>query len=185
MTISADSLQPKASSLASELPLHAQPKAGAGSAAQADGILSTMPRLPTLSEWHLPGATLPEVHQPEHTTSGMPDRDATAQHSHASSASPEPAADGHCAHSVQSTPQGTCSLRGSPRSPSPDLARQPERVLIVKGHPARLASQSEQFANELTQHLGICAPTCRILRKLVRGALAPLFTKSPAAFRPG
>lgn len=43
----------------------------------------------------------------------------------------------------------------------------PERVLIVKGHYARLASQSEQFANELTRHLGICAPECRILRKVV------------------
>ena len=38
----------------------------------------------------------------------------------------------------------------------------------MKGHHARLASQSEQFANELTRHLGICAPDCRILRKVVR-----------------
>ena len=38
----------------------------------------------------------------------------------------------------------------------------------MKAHPARLATQSEQFANELTQHLGISAPACRILRKLVR-----------------
>ncbi len=38
----------------------------------------------------------------------------------------------------------------------------------MKGHHARLASQSEQFANELTRHLGICAPECRILRKVVR-----------------
>ena len=41
-------------------------------------------------------------------------------------------------------------------------------MLIVKGYPARLATQSEQFANELTRHLGICAPNCRILRKVVR-----------------
>lgn len=78
-------------------------------------------------------------------------------------ASPQPATDAHCPQSAQSSPLDVCS-----RSPSPDLARQPERVLIVKGHPARLATQSEQFANELSQHLGICAPTCRILRKLVR-----------------
>ena len=43
-------------------------------------------------------------------------------------------------------------------------------MLIVKGHPARLATQSEQFANELTRHLGICAPDCRILRKVVCAA---------------
>ena len=52
------------------------------------------------------------------------------------------------------------------RPPTPEQG--PERVLIVKGHHARLASQSEQFANELTRHLGICAPECRILRKVVR-----------------
>ena len=55
---------------------------------------------------------------------------------------------------------------GTPKPPTPDQG--PERVLIVKGHHARLASQSEQFANELTRHLGICAPDCRILRKVVR-----------------
>lgn len=56
---------------------------------------------------------------------------------------------------------------GSPRfgSPCPELPE--ERVLIVKAHQARLATQSEQFANELTHHLGICAPACRILRKMV------------------
>ena len=43
-------------------------------------------------------------------------------------------------------------------------------MLIVKGHPARLPTQSEQFANELTRHLGICAPDCRILRKVVWAA---------------
>ena len=43
----------------------------------------------------------------------------------------------------------------------------PESVLIVKFHQTRLMTQSEQFANELTRHLGICAPTCRILRKVL------------------
>ena len=82
-------------------------------------------------------------------------------------ASPQPAREPAC--SAQPSPVGSSSLRGSfSRSVSPfvpDFA--PERVLIVKAHPARLATQSEQFANELTQHLGICAPACRILRKLV------------------
>lgn len=61
------------------------------------------------------------------------------------------------------------SLRGGSRSPSPAGSEHAsERVVIVKVHQARLASQSEQFANELTQHLGICAPACRILRRMVR-----------------
>ncbi|KAK9816445.1 hypothetical protein WJX72_000348 [[Myrmecia] bisecta] len=40
-----------------------------------------------------------------------------------------------------------------------------ERCLLVKFHPSRMLTQSEQFANELTRHLGICAPACRILRQ--------------------
>ena len=56
------------------------------------------------------------------------------------------------------------------RPPTPQHA--PERVLIIKGHPARLATQSEQFANELTRHLGVCAPDCRILRKVVHAAFS-------------
>lgn len=51
-------------------------------------------------------------------------------------------------------------------------------MLIVKGHHARLASQSEQFANELTRHLGICAPACRILRKVVGAFLSSFFAGS-------
>ena len=43
----------------------------------------------------------------------------------------------------------------------------PEGVLVIKFHPSRLTTQSEQFANELTRHLGICAPCCRILRQQV------------------
>ena len=39
--------------------------------------------------------------------------------------------------------------------------------LVIKFHPSRLAAQSEQFANELTRHLGIHAPACRILRSQV------------------
>ena len=42
-----------------------------------------------------------------------------------------------------------------------------ERCLIVKFLGSRLLTQSEQFANELTRHLGICAPACRILRQKV------------------
>lgn len=43
----------------------------------------------------------------------------------------------------------------------------PEGCLILKSMPSRLLVQSEQFANELTRHLDICAPTCRILRQQV------------------
>lgn len=39
---------------------------------------------------------------------------------------------------------------------------------MVKFSASRLTTQSEQFANELTRHLGMCAPNCRILRKGVR-----------------
>ena len=42
-----------------------------------------------------------------------------------------------------------------------------ERCLILKFLHTRLLTQSEQFANELTRHLDICAPTCRILRQKV------------------
>jgi hypothetical protein len=61
-------------------------------------------------------------------------------------------------------------------APTPEQG--PERVLIVKGHHARLASQSEQFANELTRHLGICAPACRILRRVVGESLSSFFAGS-------
>lgn len=47
----------------------------------------------------------------------------------------------------------------------------PERVLITKFHNSRLTTQSEQFANELTRHLGICAPSCRILRQQASSSL--------------
>ncbi|KAG1666974.1 hypothetical protein FOA52_004257 [Chlamydomonas sp. UWO 241] len=40
-----------------------------------------------------------------------------------------------------------------------------EGVLVVKFAPSRLLMQAEQFANELTRHLDICAPECRIVRQ--------------------
>ena len=46
-------------------------------------------------------------------------------------------------------------------------APQQERCLILKFLHTRLLTQSEQFANELTRHLDICAPTCRMLRQKV------------------
>lgn len=85
-------------------------------------------------------------------------------------------AEGSAEAGAGSSPGAACSGRSSPcssirggsRSPSPASSEHaPERVVIVKVHQARLASQSEQFANELTQHLGICAPACRILRRMV------------------
>lgn len=48
-----------------------------------------------------------------------------------------------------------------------------ERCLILKFLHTRLLTQSEQFANELTRHLDICAPTCRILRQKVCLLLPP------------
>ena len=42
-----------------------------------------------------------------------------------------------------------------------------EGLLVLKFHSSRLTTQSEQFANELTRHLGVCAPNCRILRETV------------------
>lgn len=50
--------------------------------------------------------------------------------------------------------------------PAEDAPHQ-ERCLILKFLHTRLLTQSEQFANELTRHLDICAPTCRILRQKV------------------
>ena len=40
-----------------------------------------------------------------------------------------------------------------------------EGCCVVKFSVSRLTTQSEQFANELMRHLGVCAPACRILRK--------------------
>ena len=57
----------------------------------------------------------------------------------------------------------------SPAQPQPQPSPR-EGCLVVKFHGNRLATQSEQFANELTRHLGVCAPACRILRKGVRPA---------------
>ena len=50
--------------------------------------------------------------------------------------------------------------------PAEDAPHQ-ERCLILKFLHTRLLTQSEQFANELTRHLDICAPNCRILRQKV------------------
>ena len=58
----------------------------------------------------------------------------------------------------------------SPAQPQPSPR---EGCLVVKFHGNRLATQSEQFANELTRHLGVCAPACRILRKGVGPARYP------------
>lgn len=64
-----------------------------------------------------------------------------------------------------------------------------EGLLVLKFHTSRLITQSEQFANELTRHLGVCAPNCRILRETV-GSLPSFFPGpsticfAPAAFLP-
>lgn len=41
-----------------------------------------------------------------------------------------------------------------------------EGVVVLKVGFNRLAMQAEQFANELTRHLGIAAPDCRIIRQV-------------------
>lgn len=55
---------------------------------------------------------------------------------------------------------------------SPAAGKGPMGCLVIKFHPSRLAAQSEQFANELTRHLGVHAPACRILRSQVRPCTA-------------
>lgn len=40
-----------------------------------------------------------------------------------------------------------------------------EGCVVLKFLPSRLLCQSEQFANELAQHLGVCAPDSRIMRQ--------------------
>ena len=68
-----------------------------------------------------------------------------------------------------------CLFRPSPspsHTPSPSLSlsrdrdqdRDREGCLVVKFVPSRLLCQSEQFANELARHVGICSPDSRILR---------------------
>ncbi|GIM08174.1 hypothetical protein Vretimale_12277 [Volvox reticuliferus] len=48
---------------------------------------------------------------------------------------------------------------------APTSAGEPEGVAVLKFGPNRLLMQAEQFANELTRHLDICAPDCRIVRQ--------------------
>eukprot|EP00879_Flechtneria_rotunda_P008587 GHRR01008998.1.p1 GENE.GHRR01008998.1~~GHRR01008998.1.p1 ORF type:complete len:1001 (+),score=424.15 GHRR01008998.1:2495-5497(+) len=49
-----------------------------------------------------------------------------------------------------------------------------EGIAVLKIGASRLAMQAEQFANELTRHLGIAAPDCRIVRQV--GATAEEWT---------
>jgi hypothetical protein len=46
------------------------------------------------------------------------------------------------------------------------LAPPREGIAVLKVGFNRLAMQAEQFANELTRHLGIAAPDCRIVRQV-------------------
>lgn len=69
------------------------------------------------------------------------------------------------------TPSTPTHAESSPRTffsrGSPKHRRGREHCLVVKFHGSRLTTQSELFANELTRHLGVHAPSCRILRKVV------------------
>ena len=151
------------------------------------GQLPAAPQLPdTLLEAHSeqrPPPLYRETHTPPDSFTSPADGDALACNANkdqqqplgssprASGGAEAPAAAGagHSPGAAFSGRSSPCSsLRGGSRSPSPAGSEHaPERVVIVKVHQARLASQSEQFANELTQHLGICAPACRILRRMV------------------
>ena len=58
----------------------------------------------------------------------------------------------------------------TPVSSAGDLALPGIKCLVLKFVPSRLLAQSEQFANELTRHVGVCAPESRILRPQARAA---------------
>jgi len=45
-----------------------------------------------------------------------------------------------------------------------------EGVAVLKVASSRLAMQAEQFANELSRHLGVAAPLCRLVRQIGEGA---------------
>lgn len=80
------------------------------------------------------------------------------------SAAPSAAESPHALHrSATTVAESSPKNQGSPR-----LAR--ELCVVVKFHGSRLTTQSEQFANELTRHLGLHAPSARILRKNGRTA---------------
>ena len=64
-----------------------------------------------------------------------------------------------CFFAAQRSAAHTAQGRSTPQ-PSPR-----EGCCVVKFSASRLTTQSEQFANELMRHLGVCAPACRILRK--------------------
>jgi hypothetical protein len=54
-----------------------------------------------------------------------------------------------------------------------------EGIAVLKVGFNRLAMQAEQFANELTRHLGIAAPDCRIVRQVRPEAQAAAAAASP------
>ena len=74
-------------------------------------------------------------------------------------------------------PSGAAAEEDGP--PSPPLLRhlpsvpKPEGCLVLKFVSSRLICQSEQFASELTRHVGLCVPESRILRQQVGGKGAP------------
>lgn len=70
-------------------------------------------------------------------------------------------------------PSGTAAGQGDPPSPPPlrrlPSAPKPEGCLVLKFVSSRLICQSEQFASELTRHVGLGVPESRILRQQVGG----------------
>ncbi len=70
---------------------------------------------------------------------------------------------------------GGAGAGDGPPSPPP-LRRlasvpKPEGCLVLKFVSSRLICQSEQFASELTRHVGLCVPESRILRQQVGGVI--------------
>jgi hypothetical protein len=63
-------------------------------------------------------------------------------------------------------PHHPTSPSASPPNYLPAAGRQPERVVVLKVASSRLLAQAEQFANELTRYLDVCAPDCRIVRQV-------------------
>lgn len=66
-----------------------------------------------------------------------------------------------------------CAVKRVSCSAAQSSAR--EGIAVLKVGFNRLAMQAEQFANELTRHLGIAAPDCRIVRQVRSGLRAQCF----------
>lgn len=119
----------------------------------------------------------PTMHTPPSSRVGSPVKPGPAKPGQAGAAgavAPAVAINADCmaAGLEEPAPQGLRSAWTAAAAGPVGGAPAKEQCVVVKFLSSRLLAQSEQFANELTRHVGICAPESRILRQKVGAAVA-------------